>query len=72
MKGFAAIDGTMRHCHVMRVTNLASSIISTGKTLMADITAWHGRTLAERDAAAKQGYRFPSLSIYGPIPHSGR
>ena len=39
---------------------------------MADITAWHGRTLAERDAAAKQGYRFPSLSIYGPIPHSGR
>ena len=36
---------------------------------MADITAWHGRTLAEhvaaRDDAAKKGYRFLSLSIYG-------
>src|ERR1044071_2562349 len=36
---------------------------------MADFTAWHGRTLNEhvalRDAAAKNGYRFLSLSIYG-------
>lgn len=36
---------------------------------MADITAWHGRTLADhialRDDAAKKGYRFLSLSIYG-------
>jgi CubicO group peptidase (beta-lactamase class C family) len=36
---------------------------------MADITAWHGKTLQEhvtlRDAAAKNGYRFLSLSIYG-------
>ena len=38
---------------------------------MADITAWHGRTLNEhtglRDAAAKLGYRFLSLSIYGSV-----
>jgi CubicO group peptidase (beta-lactamase class C family) len=37
---------------------------------MADITAWHGKSFNEhvtlRDAAAKQGYRFLSLSIYGP------
>jgi hypothetical protein len=36
---------------------------------MADITAWHGKTLQEheslRDDAAKKGYRFLSLSIYG-------
>jgi len=36
---------------------------------MADFIAWHGRTLADhvsaRDAAAKNGYRFVSLSIYG-------
>ena len=36
---------------------------------MADIVAWHGRTLQEhiglRDDAAKKGYRFLSLSIYG-------
>src|SRR5260370_3696365 len=36
---------------------------------MADITAWHGRSLSEhvalRDKAAKDGYRFLSLSIYG-------
>ena len=37
---------------------------------MADIVAWHGRTFDQhigiRDDAAKQGYRFLSLSIYGP------
>ena len=36
---------------------------------MTDFTAWHGKTFSEhvalRDAAAKQGYRFLSLSIYG-------
>jgi CubicO group peptidase (beta-lactamase class C family) len=36
---------------------------------MADITAWHGKGfndhVALRDAAAKQGYRFLSLSLYG-------
>jgi CubicO group peptidase (beta-lactamase class C family) len=36
---------------------------------MADIVAWHGRTLDEhvhlRDGAATGGYRFLSLSIYG-------
>jgi CubicO group peptidase (beta-lactamase class C family) len=36
---------------------------------MADITAWHGKSFNEhvtlRDAAAKLGYRFLSLSIYG-------
>jgi CubicO group peptidase (beta-lactamase class C family) len=36
---------------------------------MSDFTAWHGKTLGEhvalRDAAAKNGYRFLSLSIYG-------
>ena len=36
---------------------------------MADITAWHGKSFNEhvtlRDAAAKQGYRFLSLSLYG-------
>ena len=36
---------------------------------MADFIAWHGRTLQEhvnlRDDAAKKGYRFLSLSIYG-------
>ena len=36
---------------------------------MSSIRAWHGRTLAEheklRDEAAKLGYRFLSLSIYG-------
>src|ERR1700751_3841440 len=38
---------------------------------MADIIAWHGRGLNEhtslRDNAAKQGYRFLSLSIYGAV-----
>ena len=36
---------------------------------MADIVAWHGKNLQEhagsRDDAAKKGYRFLSLSIYG-------
>ncbi len=36
---------------------------------MADIVAWHGTTLDEhihlRDDAARQGYRFLSLSLYG-------
>jgi CubicO group peptidase (beta-lactamase class C family) len=36
---------------------------------MANITAWHGKSFNEhvtlRDAAAKQGYRFLSLSLYG-------
>ena len=36
---------------------------------MADIKAWHGKTLAEhealRDAATQQGYRFLSISLYG-------
>src|ERR1700722_11753898 len=38
---------------------------------MADIIAWHGRDLhdhkALRDQWAAQGYRFLTLSIYGPI-----
>jgi CubicO group peptidase (beta-lactamase class C family) len=38
---------------------------------MADFIAWHGRTLdqhvALRDEWAKKGYRFLSLSIYGPV-----
>jgi CubicO group peptidase (beta-lactamase class C family) len=38
---------------------------------MTEITAWHGRTLNEhiklRDAAAKAGYRFLSLSLYGSV-----
>lgn len=38
---------------------------------MSNIVAWHGRTVAEhcaqRDAAAKEGYRFLSLSIYGSV-----
>jgi CubicO group peptidase (beta-lactamase class C family) len=37
---------------------------------VADIVAWHGKTFDQhvgiRDDAAKQGYRFLSLSIYGP------
>jgi len=37
---------------------------------MADITAWHGKSVSEhvslRDNAASAGYRFLSLSIYGP------
>jgi CubicO group peptidase (beta-lactamase class C family) len=37
---------------------------------MATVVAWHGRSLsqhvAQRDGAAKDGYRFLSLSIYGP------
>jgi CubicO group peptidase (beta-lactamase class C family) len=36
---------------------------------VADIVAWHGRNLAQhtglRDDAAKKGYRFLSLSVYG-------
>jgi len=36
---------------------------------MADIIAWHGKSLSEhvalRDKAAKEGYRFLSLGIYG-------
>lgn len=36
---------------------------------MADVVAWHGRNLSEhtglRDNAAREGYRFLSLSIYG-------
>src|SRR5215471_12401912 len=36
---------------------------------MSTIVAWHGATLsdhaAKRDAAAKDGYRFLSLSLYG-------
>jgi len=36
---------------------------------MTTFTAWHGKTLAEhvklRDDAAKDGYRFLSLSIHG-------
>ena len=36
---------------------------------MADIIAWHGKTLSEhvslRDKAAQEGYRFLSLSVYG-------
>src|SRR5215831_3342820 len=42
----------------------------TGGHTVADIIAWHGRTFDQhvgiRDDAAKQGYRFLSLSIYGP------
>jgi len=38
---------------------------------LPSFTAWHGRSLAQhtqlRDDAAKQGYRFLSLSIYGPV-----
>jgi CubicO group peptidase (beta-lactamase class C family) len=38
---------------------------------MADFIAWHGRPLDEhvalRDEWAAQGYRFLSLSIYGPV-----
>lgn len=38
---------------------------------MADFIAWHGRTLdqhvALRDEWAKKGYRFLSLSVYGPV-----
>ncbi|MDQ3983317.1 MAG: serine hydrolase [Actinomycetota bacterium] len=38
---------------------------------MADVVAWHGRDFAEhvklRDDAAKNGYRFLTLSIYGPV-----
>jgi CubicO group peptidase (beta-lactamase class C family) len=37
---------------------------------MADIVAWHGKTFDQhvglRDPAVKQGYRFLSLSVYGP------
>ena len=42
---------------------------------MAVFTAWHGKTLADhvklRDDAAKQGFRFLSLSIHGAVsdPH---
>src|SRR5262245_59517748 len=38
---------------------------------MADFKAWHGKTFAEhvqlRDAAAKGGYRFLSLSVHGSV-----
>jgi len=38
---------------------------------MAQITAWHGRSLGDhvklRDDAAKQGFRFLSLSIHGSV-----
>jgi Bacterial tandem repeat domain 1 len=38
---------------------------------MADFVAWHGKTLNEhealRDQRANKGYRFLSLSIYGPV-----
>lgn len=38
---------------------------------MADFIAWHGKTLNEhealRDQWANKGYRFLSLSIYGPV-----
>lgn len=38
---------------------------------MTDFIAWHGRSLsdhiASRDKAAAEGYRFVSVSIYGPV-----